>query len=498
MAPSIVFILSFVGCIAIARCVNVNLFGADPSGGMWGALVDTQGGSEATTRPSSGYKAKVFNKFINAASYDSVTKKVLFHTADPPRLYYGPLCAANRKSPRLLTDLEVVPLNDPKMGDCVNCETSAFATHNGVIYFLLFGEYMSSSSITRVVEIRSFAPCDECGDTGRKLKSEFSYLDVVKCSKVVVSVLKEKFTFLDFDDKEIKAAKSMKVVPKGDLLTFFFQLGNISRSDTRDDVVNMSLWFANTDGVVRELHSNHLAPRYSPWNLRALGSVDYRDSTVCWTAGDRLQCAEFENNSLKNVADFITTGEAASSQVCQGPERNLTAIVTGVAIGETGLPMSVIFGCYPQSPGTGGVGIVTINQEGVKSIQPVGTRNGPLLAGSIFLTEGFDESCAWEPEFTICLGQPNPTDGTSEPEGDDSSPEGEPEEDNEIPDDREHPEPEDEIDLEENGIEGGHENKGREDSKAVVGDNAAHRQKYHLSAIVSCLITLYVACLLRS
>lgn len=493
MAPSAAFCVPFICCIAITHCVTVNLFGADPSGGLWGARVDTVAGSEATTSRSSGYQSKVFNKFINTASYDAVTKKVLFHTAEPASLYYGPLCAANRKSPQFLTNLKVIPLHDSKMGDCVNCETSAFAPHDGKIYFLLYGEYMSTSHITRVVEIRSFIPCEECGATGQKFKNEFSYLDVVRCSKLVVSVLSEGFTFIDFDDMEVKGGKSMKIVPKGDKLYFFFQLGNIYRYDNAPDRVNMSLWYATSDGVVKELHSEVLPSSYSNWNMRALGSVDYLKESVCWSAGDRLHCAEFDNNRLKNTVSFIQPGEAASSQVCQGPELDYTVIVSGVAIGEVDGSMSVVFGCYPQSAGTGGTGIVAIDPNGVKSIQPVGTRNGPLLAGSVFVTKGFDESCSWEPTFTICLGQPNPTEGSPEPEGEGpSEPEGEPENGNEVPVDGEDNYPESES--EENGIEGGHENKGHEETKAVVGDSAISLS-YHLFTIFSCLVTLCIASL---
>lgn len=488
MAPSAVFCLSLIGCLAIAHCNTVNLFGADPSGGLWGARVDTKSGSEATTRPSSGYKSRVFDKPINIASYDAVTKKVLFHTENPSSLYYGPLCAANRKSPRFLTDLAVVPLNDPSMGDCVNCMTSAFATHNGVIYFLLFGEYMSVN-IIRLVEIRSFVPCDQCGDTGKKLKGDFKYLDVVKCSKLEVTVMKEEFAINDFDYKEVKGGMSMKVVPKGDKLSFFFQLGNITHFDNKPDRVNMSLWYADTEGVVKELHSEVLAPRYSNWDMRALGSVDYMDNLVCWTAGDRLQCAEYHKKGLKTVADLLMTGEAASSQVCQGPELDHTAVVSGVAISEFGSRMSVVFGCYPQSAGTGGTGIVTIDENGEKSIQPVGTRNGPLYAGSVFLTKGFDEACSWEPEFKICLGMPDPNETTPEPE-EEPTPEGEPEGGNEI---EVHPEKETKS---ENGIEGGHENKGHEETKAVVGENSAISQRYYLTTLISCFITLQIACLL--
>jgi len=494
MAPSISFYLFFIGCLALARCSLVNLYGADPSGGLWEARVNIEAGSESTTRSHSGYKVNVFNKTINVASYDDATKKVLFHTDKPDSLYYAPLCQSNRKSPHFLTNLEVVPLNDPKMGDCVNCETSAFAYHKGEIYFLLFGEYMKMSTITRLVEIRAFVQCKECGDTGQKFKSDFKYIDVVKCSRSVVSVLHEEFNVNDFDYKEIKGAKSMKVVENGDQLSFFFQLGNITRSDSSPDRVNMSLWYANTGGAVRELHSEiNLATRYAAWDMRAFGSVDYLDNYVCWNAADRMLCGEVVDGNLRNVARVLETGEAASSQVCQGKELQNLAIVSGVAIVETGQTISVVFGCYPQSPGTGGTGIVTIKPDEVKSIQPVGTRDGPLNAGSIFLSHSFDESCSKRPKPHICLGQPNPTEGTSEPEGGDSTPGGEPD-DNEI-DDNDDNEGEDEGETEENGIEGGHENKGSEETKAVVGESAAVCIKYYFSSLLSCLFTIYIACL---
>ena len=255
MAPSTVLCLSLIGFLAVANCSKVNLFGADPSGGLWGARVDLMGASEATSRRSSGYNAQVFDKLINTASFDTVTKKVLFHTVNPAALYYGPLCAANRKSPRFLTNMGEIPVRDPELGDCVSCATSGFVTHNGVIYFLLYGDYMPHNQIARIVEIRSFVPCEECKETGKKLKKDFTYLDVVTCSKVEVTVIREVFSFDQYDDKTVKAAKSMKIVPEGGKLSFFFQLGNIMHFDNKHDKVNMSLWYADTEGMVKELHT---------------------------------------------------------------------------------------------------------------------------------------------------------------------------------------------------------------------------------------------------
>ena len=144
---------------------HVHLYGADPRGGLWEAKInvgnisnlENTGNKTEVTAVLTADRFSLLEESVDVSTYDQATKSVLIKTTHDGSsvLHFGPLCQ-KKSPPKFLTDLEVVPLNDEQLGDCVNCETSAFSLHGGKLYFLIFGEFFSTDTITRLVQVRQF------------------------------------------------------------------------------------------------------------------------------------------------------------------------------------------------------------------------------------------------------------------------------------------------------------------------------------------------------
>ena len=88
------------------------------------------------------------------------------------------------------------------------------------------------------------------------------------------------------------------------------------------------------------------------------------------------------HNSLRHAL-FIT-----------GEDLDLLAILSGVSIIETIPDLSLVFGCYPQKTGTGGVGLLkTSNRWKHKTLHPLMDGGRKLRSGSITVIDDLPKSC---------------------------------------------------------------------------------------------------------
>ena len=269
---------------AARQARRTKIFGGDPSGGLWGATVNETGAGLAERL--NNVIAKGFDEKVISVSYDHHSKRVLLETDNPHALYYAPLCSKKSDLPELIIHVESAPLFDPRMGDCVNCKTSAFVLHNSRIYFLLTGEFFSSNgNIHRIAQIRYFQPCSEC-DSQKPLE-QYQYVDTVHCSHKVTDVFHDIFDAYTLDDIELKGGKNMALHENEDgSFDFFFHFGKITHSDSEDDKVWLSLWHASSDGSSRALADDVMLPdRYADWAMTGLGSVSYKVSTGIISTG---------------------------------------------------------------------------------------------------------------------------------------------------------------------------------------------------------------------
>ena len=272
------YILGSAFHLSEAAVRTTKVFGADPSGGLWGAEVSEAATGEATLLSGVGYTPQEYNSRISTVSYDSTSRRMLFETMEPHQISYAPLCSKSAEPPRVLTQITSVPLRHPAMGNCVNCETSAFALFDSKIYFLVVGEYFTNDGeIHRVAQIRHMLSCADCGPI-TKSAEDYTYVDTVSCSHLVVEVLHQEFTMLNIDDIEIKGGKNMKIVQDEEdgHLDFFFHLTNVTHSDSEGDKIVLSLWHARSDGSSEDLIHTRADSRFADLRMSALGSVDYK------------------------------------------------------------------------------------------------------------------------------------------------------------------------------------------------------------------------------
>ncbi len=274
--------------LAVTHARNTYLFGASPNGGVWGGALETTG-----TEPMDlvdGLAYPDLGPRVGSMSYDSQSKQVLMEVTEPHSLIYGPLCTGTKDMPRVLTNItkdSIKSLPHEDWGDCINCEVGAFTLHHSKIYFLLVGEYMNNGMIIRSMQIRMLQNCAKCPQISRQSGMNTDVLSVIRCSKVVSDVYYKAITLDRMDDIVLKGSKSMKIIKKNKVLTFYFNIANITESDERGSEVRVELYKATSKGEVHMLHSETVDSKFADWDISALGSVDVKDSMVCWTAADR-------------------------------------------------------------------------------------------------------------------------------------------------------------------------------------------------------------------
>ena len=101
---------------------------------------------------------------------------------------------------------------------------------------------------------------------------------------------------------------------------------------------------------------------------------------------------------------------------------DLLPIVGGVFIIKSGNNnRQLVFGCYPDQPGVGGVGYIDyMRDEPNPNVNPITVDGESRKAGSVFVTNTVPKKCA-DAAPPICLGPPAPT--TEEPEVEPEEPE---------------------------------------------------------------------------
>jgi hypothetical protein len=417
-----IFSCLFITLLHIYPSVSrtTKLFGADPAGGLWGVQLNTAGVTSAKLLSGAGYPQSLFDKQIATASYDPLSGKVLLETSNPRSLYYGPLCGSPSEPPRLLaSSLSDFTISVKEIGDCVGCEASAFTMYDSKIYFLLNGEFVDEfGDYSRLLQIRVFQPCDQCQMMNKDDTTEYSFQFMVSCSKVLVNVISE---YID-DEAQIKAGKHMKIADVDGTLSFFFQTGNITMSDSGRGKASMALWHADMTGDAHVLFDREIANAYGKWNINSQGAIDFKDGMLCWTYPDTVFCGDLIGHTLRRGAVKLQVAAGVIAGVCTGESTENLHIISGVAVSDSGADRSFVFGCYPQEAGTGGTGIMGKDDENPLSIKVGEDR---MMAGSVFIVDNLPDTCNFEPNPEICLGVNDPKpeaeepDAESEPESND-------------------------------------------------------------------------------
>jgi len=322
MEYSNTYLLIFVIYTAVV-CNNAAvtyIFGADPSGGLWGGSVDTDTGANLGDLQSAGYPN--MDRSIGTSSYDPVSQQVLLNMYDPHVLAFGPLCSDTSQEPQYLANLTAEPVQDPILGDCLNCRTTGFAMYDSKVYFIFSGEWFNEAGIiTRQVQIRTFDPCEACiaGPDGFIPEGHSRWATLFNCSHVVANVIDKSFTTDNLDNTELKPADNLLIINEAGTMSFAFQIFNNTGGDEGSDV-SMHLYHVTGEGEVSLLRQESIDSRYYNMDIRASGGVDYNNGILCWTSMDRISCGDYSlaQKRLNNVTPLLTPGGTVVHEVCKG------------------------------------------------------------------------------------------------------------------------------------------------------------------------------------
>ena len=303
-------------CLSKAETESAYVFGADPSGGVWGGKVDL------TTGMSEGVMEEGFlssKQEVNMVTYDLITHQMLIQYRKQNSIHYGAICKSEVNETHFLTNITKFSMILDGKVECLQCEVTSFALHDSDIYFILVGEFGPRPNITKKVQLRVLESCSECSWLMHRLGSLSSFQAplVYNCSRLIVEI----FSQVEFPGEvvHVKAATTLKVVPTVFGPSFFFQIftGTRQTQEAYDDMT-LDLYHVTPTNKVLRLRSESVHDRYATWNIPAIASVDYKEPVLCWSVGDRLHCAEYKDKALSNIQLMLFPGESAASQVCTG------------------------------------------------------------------------------------------------------------------------------------------------------------------------------------
>lgn len=308
--------ISFILTSEFSLADHTYLYGAHPSGGLWGAKVDLLTG-KSKTLGNIGYLGAPHE--IGTVSYDAQGKQILLEYFKPHRLDHGPFCRNPPNESFPLTNVTTFPIYMNGVTDCIECQASSFAFHGNRVYFLMVGEFGPFPNVTKRIQLRVFEPCENCAFDiiHRESLQVFSTPFLFNCS----TVLSEIYSTVEYPDRivNLKAGRSMKIVARESKLEFFFQVFvGIKYHDMAHFETHLSLYHVTPTSEVVRLRTEKIHWRYAQWNIRGIASVDYMDGVLCWTAGDRLYCGELVEKELKKVQILLLPGDTVIAQVCTG------------------------------------------------------------------------------------------------------------------------------------------------------------------------------------
>ena len=258
-------------------------------------------------------------------AYDSNSSSILMVTMHHTKaaLAVGPLCKTGTIQRHLWTKLEISDPENPYLldTDCEShCGIGPFVVHDSKVYFLsslVWGRY--AGLLTRVVHLRILEGCHETLsslDPGQGLP--FLVLD---CSRIIATIHSHPYAKPIPDIFVWTSAGLVAIGDKDGDTNFVIQLFNTSSGSS-----SLTLIHVNPQGNVQHLYNRSIDNLYtSGLPQPGMGSIDYRDGILCWSAADILLCSILDlgpsaTASLSKPLTLVEPGEAVPD-ICTG-ERN--------------------------------------------------------------------------------------------------------------------------------------------------------------------------------
>lgn len=336
------FLLLVTGCPARAGY----LFRASPGydgirpAGLWGGMLNHSDLGQGKNLFSIGYEEIEMSYLydgirINTLSYDPHTRDALVEVIDTldriSIVRRGKICpnnapllhsenSLNLPLTTVIPDVTLVDSDHPFLFDSEcgwKCGWGSFALFNDRIYFILTGVYgLRSTSLRRKIQIRVLnSNCDDLIEKAIR-NGEKTEFPVLSCSTHVVTVLDAPYKRPN-PNLDTWVASPLKVVQTapGRPLCFYLQL--LEKADC-DVTMNLMQVCEDSQEPVR-VHSTTLPSIYGGNSrIRGFGSIDYKDSMLCWTAAEELLCGFIAGDRVSVVFILLPPGAAVKAGICTG------------------------------------------------------------------------------------------------------------------------------------------------------------------------------------
>lgn len=332
--------LYFIMSVFIITIENVDgnyLFRASPGGdgnkpaGLWGGSLHLEHNGQGSNLFTHGYESlntsytTYYGIEMEYISHDPISNRVLMIIEDPDSsptsikqsMAFGPLCQDGCASlEATFQNFQLVDDTNPYFmdRDCGwKCGWGPFAYYNNQIFFVLSAVFGSDySSLTRQIQIRMLVGCDDVIDSiknrGQSSLDQVAQFPILQCS-VLINVVHRELYVKPNPKPKVWTTKDLRIILPSKETDVHFLMQIVDATTPSSPKMTLTHIY---DSQKYELHSESIGVIYTGNNkLRGLGSLDYRNGYLCWTAAENLYCTAYNLNGEQIYPKVVMSGEDA-------------------------------------------------------------------------------------------------------------------------------------------------------------------------------------------
>jgi hypothetical protein len=286
-----------------------------------------------------GVNSSMVGLEVTVLSRDPVGRGLLVvtkNTQGQMSLALGSGLCGDSKPRVLLHNVKPVDAQNPYMSDTEcrhKCGLGPLALYDGRVYFVLTAIYGKIySQLVRHMEIRLLDTTGNCAEViaglGQRVDGSQKDFPVLQCSHLVATLFTEPYTKPNpvvsrWSSQHLTiTTRTYDSETPGEMPEtlpetphFYLQLIDMTSGKPEMRLVHVA---AGQSGMTT-LTSSALADVFTgSYDVSGLGSVDYRDGTLCWSAGDTLRCSLHEPGGDVQPVVVLPSGEARAQGICTG------------------------------------------------------------------------------------------------------------------------------------------------------------------------------------
>ncbi len=284
--------------------------------GLYGGRVNHHGNGtmnylkESGIYCASGDPSLIQGLEAECSSFDPVSMQAMLQAASPDvraTVISGPICTVGPKCDPSLT---TTYLFRGGTTDETPARIGPFAMWDNVTYFIA-QRYDQVNMSDYMMELRQLQGCED-----QYPFTQINPLKLDNCSVLINTIISDDIGHLP--KVPYKPANELYITDRGWGLEFMLQIQNYTFNNTKPDVVTdyHLILMKITETGVEELHIEEVAVKWATTaGIGNMGSIDYKNDVLCWTALEKILCADYMGSYLQNVHYVLQEGEA--STVCE-------------------------------------------------------------------------------------------------------------------------------------------------------------------------------------